>query len=298
MDLPGYEILEELGRGGMGVVYKARQVHLNRLVALKMILAGAHAGGEELARFRIEAQAAARLDHPHIVRVYDFAEHQGLSYFSMELVSGGSLLQKMAGQPWPLVTAAHLIHTLALAMHHAHQQQVVHRDLKPANVLFQRDGTPKVSDFGLAKQLDSSVDLTGTGRLLGTARYMAPEQATGNRRAIGPATDIHALGLLLYELVTGRPAFDGDTLLTTLEQVRAWIPLPPRQLRPEVPAELGALCMRCLQKDPAQRYGTAEAMAADLQTLLPGMSRQESPAPLLPAEPEAEAADRSQWWRV
>jgi serine/threonine protein kinase len=298
MQVPGYEILEELGRGGMGVVYKARQVHLERLVALKMILAGAHAGREDLARFRIEAQSAARLDHPNIVRVYDCGEHQGLPYFSMELVSGGGLSRKIGGQPWPVATTAHLIRTLALAMHHAHQRNVIHRDLKPSNVLFQRDGTPKITDFGLAKQLDSGLDLTATGRVLGTARYMAPEQAAGDIRAIGPATDVHALGVLLYELLTGRPAFAGDTLLETLEQVRSREPIQPVLIRPEVPAELGAICMRCLQKKSAHRHGTAEELAEELQGLLARTLGQGPPPPSSPAEADADRADRSQWWRL
>src|SRR5262249_50888672 len=198
MDVPGYDILEELGRGGMGVVYKARQVALDRLVALKMMLAGAHATQEETARFRIEAQAAARLDHPNIVRIYHCDEHAGLPFFSMELISGGSLALRIAGLPWHAPAAAHLVRTLALAIHHAHRHNIVHRDLKPSNVLLGADGTPKLTDFGLAKQLDSSLDLTATGRILGSARYMAPEQAEANTRAIGPATDIHALGAHLH----------------------------------------------------------------------------------------------------
>jgi serine/threonine protein kinase len=294
MTIPGYEILEELGRGGMGVVYKARQVDLDRLVALKMIRAGSHAGPEEQARFRVEAQAAARLDHPHIVRIYHFGEHQGLPYFSMELVSGGSLARKMAGQPWPLAAAVHLIQTLAQAIHHAHQQHVIHRDLKPANVLFQRDGTPRITDFGLAKQLDSSFDLTDTGRILGTARYMAPEQAAGQVRAIGPATDVHALGAILYELLTGRHVFDSSSWLEALEQVRSREPVSPTAFRPELPAELAAICLRCLLKNPAQRFCTAEELAGALQRW-----RAEEPgANASPIQTESGETDRSQWWRV
>jgi serine/threonine protein kinase len=298
MHLPGYDILEELGRGGMGIVYKARQVHLNRLVALKTILAGAHAGPEDLARFRIEAKAAARLDHPNIIRIYDFSEHQGLPYFSMELVLGGSLARKISGQPWPITAAAHLVQTLALAIHQAHQQHIIHRDLKPANVLFQRDGTPKITDFGLAKQLDGSADLTRTGQLLGTARYMAPEQAAGDSRGIGPATDVHALGLILYELLTGRPAFKGTTLLETLEQVRSGNPAPPAQVRPGIPGELGAVCLRCLQKDPRRRFGTAKELADQLQNVAAGTAGQGSLPPSVSPEPDADGLDRDQWWRA
>jgi serine/threonine protein kinase len=296
--VPGYEILEELGRGGMGVVYKARQVDLDRLVALKMILAGVHASPEELARFRVEAQAAARLDHPHIVRIYHFGEHEGLPYFSMELIQGGGLGHRTAGLPWHAPAAAHLVHTLALAIHHAHQHNVVHRDLKPSNVLLQTDGTPKITDFGLAKQLDSSLDLTDTGRILGSARYMAPEQAEGNIRAIGPATDIHALGAILYELLTGRPPFDGQTVMEALGQVRWSEPVPPRAIRPEVPAALEATCLRCLQKDPAQRYGMAEELAGALQHYLAAERGDQAFAPPPPIVSKPDEADRSQWWRT
>jgi serine/threonine protein kinase len=296
MNLPGYEILEEFGRGGMGVVYKARQVHLDRLVALKMMLGGVYAGPEEMARFRIEAQAAARLDHPHIIRVYDFGEHAGLAYFSMELVTGGTLFRKMAGRIWPLGAAARLVQTLALAIHHAHGQKVIHRDLKPGNVLFHRDGTPRITDFGLAKQLDSNHHLTDTGRILGSARYMAPEQAAGDTRAIGPSTDVHALGVILYELLTGMPAFDGATPLQTLDQVRFRDPTPPRITRPEIDSELEALCLRCLQKDPARRYAGADVLAGALDHYLAGRA---TPSPLPPStpDPSEKRPDRSEWWR-
>jgi len=297
MHLPGYELLEELGRGGMGVVYRARQVHLQRMVALKMILAGTHAGPEALARFRIEAQAAARLDHPNIVRVYDFGEYQGLPYFSMELLLAGSLDRKMSGQAWPISTAVHLVQTLALAIHHAHQHNVIHRDLKPSNVLFQRDGTAKITDFGLAKQLDGSVDLTDTGRILGSARYMAPEQAAGDIRAIGPATDVHALGAILYELLTARPAFGGNTLLEAMEQIRFAEPTRPTILRPDVPAEVETICLRCLQKNSVRRYATAEDLAGNLQSFLDSPSPDSIP-PSPSNEPNAGPVDRSQWWRM
>jgi serine/threonine protein kinase len=298
MQLPGYVILEELGRGGMGVVYKARQVHLDRLVALKTILAGIHAGQEAAARFRIEAQAAARLDHPNIVRVYDFGEHEGLAYFSMELIPGQSLVRHMGGQPWPAGAAVQLTRTLALAIHHAHEQKIIHRDLKPANVLVRNDGVPKITDFGLAKRLDSRLDLTGTGQILGSARYMAPEQAAGNLAEIGPATDVHALGATLYELLTGRPAFGGTTLLEALEQIRSSDPVPPRVIRPDVPAEVEAVCLRCLRKDPKSRYGTAKELAEELRNLRVESPGPEAAPPAVLGGDRGDGGDRAQWWRV
>jgi serine/threonine protein kinase len=263
-----------------------------------MILAGDHAAWEMLARFRIEAQSAARLDHPNIVRVYDSGEHQGLPYFSMELVLGGSLAQKMTGRPWPVPTAARLVHTLALAMHHAHQQQVIHRDLKPGNVLFHRDGTPKISDFGLAKQLDSNPDVTGPREVLGSARYMAPEQAAGDSRAVSAATDVHGLGVILYELLTGRPAFDGSTLLEVLEQIRSGAPVSPAILRPDLPTDMEAVCVRCLRKDPARRYSTAEELARSLSRVLDAQAGTPAPSPSPRAPPDGARAGRSEWWRA
>jgi serine/threonine-protein kinase len=294
MHPPGYEILGELGRGGMGVVYKARQVHLDRLAALKMILAGAHATPEDLARFGVEARAAARLDHPNIIRIYDSGECRGRPYFSMELVTGGSLAHRLIGPLWPVTAAVRLIRTLALAMHHAHQNSVVHRDLKPANVLFHHDGTPKVTDFGLAKQLDSGLHLTDTGRILGTVHYMAPEQAAGDTRSIGPATDTHALGVTLYEMLTGRPAFDGPTLLDILERIRSTTPIPPTALRPGLPTAVEAVCLRCLAKDPVQRFRTADELARSLERCLDGTLDPAEP----PIEPDSGCADCSQWWRL
>jgi serine/threonine protein kinase len=213
----------------------------------------------------------------------------------MELVPGGDLARKMAGAPWPIATAAHLLRDLALAVHHAHRQNVIHRDLNPANVLFHLDGTPRITDFGLAKQLDSDFNLTDTGRILGTARYMAPEQAAGQVRAIGPATDIHALGVILYELLTGRHVFAGSSLVETLEQVRSHEPVSPTAFRPDVPGELAGLCLRCLHKDPAQRFQTAEELAGALRPLLA-----EGPAlpPAARPQPGTGQASRSQWWRV
>jgi WD40 repeat protein len=272
-DLPavrGYEVLGVLGKGGMGVVYKARQLGLNRTVALKMILSGALAGPDALERFRREAEAVARLQHPHIVAVHEIGTHGGLPFFSLEFVAGGSLDKKLAHTPQPPREAAGLGETLARALHAAHHKGVVHRDLKPANVLLAEDGTPKVTDFGLAKQLDDDSGRTREGDVMGTPSYMAPEQASGDLRRIGPATDVYALGAILYECLTGRPPFRGATLLETLEQVRHREPVPPRLLLPKLPRDLETVCLKCLQKEPARRYATALGLADDLRRFLDG----------------------------
>jgi serine/threonine protein kinase len=268
--LPGYEIEEEVGRGGMGVVYRARQKSLNRLVALKVIRDSALAGPEHLARFRAEAEAVARLQHPNIVQVHELYEKEGQPFFAMEYVSGGSLAQYLGGKPKPPREAAELIEKLARAVHYAHQQGIIHRDLKPANVLLTPEGDPKISDFGLVKRIDINDGMTPSSAVLGTPSYMAPEQAAGNTQDIGPTTDIYALGAILYETLTGRPPFEADTLLKTLDQVRFQEPVPPTQTYPEVPAALECICLRCLQKEPARRYPSAAALAEDLQAFLEG----------------------------
>ncbi len=277
MAIPGYEVLGELGRGGMGVVYRARHARLNRVVALKMILS-AHARSEEVARFRAEAEAVARFQHPNIVQIYEVGEHQGRPFFSLELVEGGSLDRRVAGTPQPPAWAAGLVTTLASAMHVAHQRGIIHRDLKPGNVLLTADGTPKISDFGLAKQVnEQQPGQTHTGVILGTPSYMAPEQAHGRTKEVSPVTDVYALGAVLYELLTGRPPFKGATLLDTLEQVRSQEPVPPSRLQAKVPRDLETICLKCLQKEPRRRYASAAELAADLGRFLNGEPIQARP---------------------
>jgi serine/threonine protein kinase len=270
-NVAGYEILEELGRGGMGVVYKARQVRLNRVVALKMILAGAHAGQEERARFFTEAEAVARLQHPNIVQIHEIGEQGDCPFFSLEFVDGGSLAAKMAGTAQPPRDAARLVETLARTMHYAHQKGIIHRDLKPANILLTAEGLPKITDFGLAKQLDRRDQRqTGSGQVLGTPAYMAPEQAGGKPRAVGPVTDVYALGAILYELLTGQPPFRGETPIDTIMKVVGREPDPPSRLQQGIPRDLEVICLKCLRKEPDKRYESAEALADDLRRFLNG----------------------------
>ncbi|MFO0823892.1 MAG: serine/threonine-protein kinase [Gemmataceae bacterium] len=266
----GYEILCELGRGGMGVVYRARNVRLGHEVALKMILAGNTAGTQELARFQLEAVAVARLKHPGIVHLHEFGEHEGKPYFSLEFVEGGSLAGRLKAGPLPAREAALLVAKTAHAMQHAHEQGIIHRDLKPANILLTRDDQPKVADFGLAKDLSNDDGLSRTGALMGTAAYMAPEQAEGRIRDIRPTTDVYALGAILYECLTGRPPFKGTTLHETLGMVLRQDPRSPRQLTPSLPRDLETVCLRCLEKDPKKRYATAADLADDLERFLRG----------------------------
>ena len=263
----GYEILGELGRGGMGVVYKARQPGLNRAVALKMILAAEHAGAERRARFRAEGEAVARLSHPNIVQVYEVGEHGGLPYYSLEFCPGGSLAQRLDGGPLPYREAAALVRILALAVDHAHQQGILHRDLKPANVLLDGGGQPKVTDFGLAKRIEEE-GKTPSGAIVGTPGYMAPEQAGGRTKEVGRAADVYGLGALLYECLTGRPPFKAASAAETLLQVLSQEPAPPRALQPGVPRDLEVICLECLRKEPHRRYPTAGDLAADLQAFL------------------------------
>jgi ABC-type amino acid transport substrate-binding protein len=266
--IQGYEILEELGRGGMGVVYKAHQISLNRVVALKMVLAGAHASPEELARFRREAEAAAQLQHPNIVQVYEIGEQNGCPYFSLEFVDGGSLTQRLHRTPQPARSSAQLVETLARAVHAAHQHGTIHRDLKPDNVLLTSDGVVKITDFGLAKRLEAEAGQTKTGTILGTPSYMAPEQAGGKHRGVGPRADIYALGAILYELLTGSPPFGEQSPLDTLLQVLEREPARPRSLNPAVPRDLETICLKAMAKEPHQRYASAHELAEDLARFL------------------------------
>lgn len=265
-----YELLAELGRGGMGVVYKARQTSLNRLVALKLILRGRLAGETELARFRAEAEAIARLDHPGIVPIYEVGMQEDQPYFSMRYVEGDTLAKRLTEGPLPPREAAEILVQVARAIDEAHRRGVLHRDLKPANVLLDQAGRPYVTDFGLAKQLTDEASLTHTGAVLGTPSYMAPEQAAGSRGRTGPAGDVYSLGAILYAMLTGRPPFQAaspvDTVLLVLEQD----PLPPRLINAKADRDLEMIALRCLQKPPELRYASAGELADDLAAYLRG----------------------------
>jgi serine/threonine protein kinase len=276
--VPGYEIEAELGRGGMGVVYKAKQLNPPRLVALKMIRDGYLAGPEQFVRFRIEAEAAARCQHPNLMRIYEVGENAGLPYFSMELGEAGSLEKKLAGEPLPQDEAARLVRTLADAIQYAHEKKIVHRDLKPANVVLTADGRPLITDFGLAKRLDGATVVTGSRAVLGTASYMAPEQAAGEARHVGPPADIYSLGAILYELLTGKPPFRGASWEATIEQVLHDDPMLPTQLRPGVAPALENVCLKCLEKEAGHRYASARELAEDLGRYLAGESVMAAPS--------------------
>jgi len=267
-----YEILEELGRGGMGIVYKARHLKLQRLIALKMIVTGQHGGAERATRFQAEARAVARLQHPNIVQIYEIGEHEGVPYFSMEYADGVCLAARLKRSPPSDMEAARLVELLARTVHYAHGRGIVHRDLKPANILLTSDGIPKIADFGLAKFLHEDVGATTDGTLLGTPSYMAPEQAAGKVREIGPATDVYSLGAILYEMLTGRPPFRGENIRTTLRSVEEDPPESPRLFNPRVDPALESICLKCLEKNQADRYRTAEALAEDLAAFQHGES--------------------------
>jgi serine/threonine protein kinase len=265
-----YELLAELGRGGMGVVYKARQRSLDRLVALKMVLRGDLASPDDLRRFRAEAEAAARLDHPGIVPVYEVGEHAGQPFFAMKLVEGTTLAQRLAEGPISAREAATLLSTVCRAIDFAHGRGVLHRDLKPSNILIDAEGRPHVTDFGLAKRVSADQGLTRSGAVLGTPSYMAPEQAAGNRGQLGPASDVYSLGTILYAMLTGRPPFQAATPVDTVLLVLEQDPLPPRLVNPRADRDLEMVALRCLQKPPELRYPSAAAMSDDLDAFLAG----------------------------
>jgi serine/threonine-protein kinase len=267
----GYEILSVLGRGAMGVVYKARQRGLKRLVALKMILSGEHASEHDVGRFRTEAEAVARLQHANIVQIYEVGEDNGRPFFSLEYIDGTSLDRKLKGTPLKPEQSAVLLRDMAEAMAYAHAHGVIHRDLKPANILLTGDGVPKIGDFGLAKRIDEEESgLTRTGAILGTPSYMPPEQALGLATEVGPLSDVYSLGAILYEMLTGRPPFRGTGVLDTLNQLRTREPVPPSQLQAGVPRDLETICLKCLQKDRTRRYAGARELADDMKRFLAG----------------------------
>ncbi len=265
-NIPGYEIDSVLGRGGMGVVYRAKQLRLNRFVALKMLLAGSHASQAELYRFGREAEAIAGLRHPHVVQIYDIGDVDGRPYYTMELVEGGTLADKLVGVPIPVGEAAEQVAVLARAVQAAHDGGVVHRDLKPANILLTEDGTLKIGDFGLARFIDSEASFTQTGARMGTPNYMAPEQVIGLE--VGPSVDIYALGTLLYEMLTGKLPFRGESISETERRLVSEEPVPPSVLNVKVPRDLETICLKCLQKEPRKRYSTAGELADDLKRFL------------------------------
>lgn len=278
--IPGYDIVGELGRGGMGVVHKAWHTPTKRFVALKMILANGEESEANRRRFRIEAEAATRLSHPNIVQAYEVGEFNGHPFVSLEFCSGANLANKLAGNPMLPQTAAHLLEKLARAVEFAHAQKIIHRDLKPANILLTSEGEPKISDFGLAKRLDSTTTHTRRGIVVGTPSYMPPEQTFGTGPAIGPTADIYALGAILYECLTGRPPFKSATPGDTLDQVKNQPPVPPRLLNATVPTELDTICLKCLRKVPDERYASAGQLADDIRRYLAGqpiLAKPESP---------------------
>jgi len=289
--IPGYTILRELGRGGMGIVYQARHLKLNRLVALKMVRFGPNAPAKELLRIRQEAEAVAQLHHPNIVQIYDIGDTGGLPYLALEYVAGGSLLQHLRGDPQPAYPAARLIETIARAVQFAHEHGIVHRDLKPANILLAAGNAspteakeygplatvPKIADFGLAKRLDDQANSADGGELAGTPSYMAPEQAASRGQPVGPGADIYALGAILYETLTGRPPFKGPTALDTVLQVLNDEPVPPAHLRPNLPRDLETICLKCLAKDARRRYASAADLAEDLRRFRHGAPIQARP---------------------
>jgi tRNA A-37 threonylcarbamoyl transferase component Bud32 len=266
--IPGYEVEAILGRGGMGIVYKARHLGLNRTIALKMLVSGAYASRLERARFLREAQAVASLRHPAVVQVHDVGEVEGRPFLTMEFVEGKTLADDLAGTPQPAARAAAMLATLADAIESAHRSGIIHRDLKPANILLSADGDPKISDFGLARHFEGEDALTVSGARVGTPSYMSPEQVFGRAGTVGPAADIYALGAILYEMLTGRPPFRGESAAETERQLIAQDPVPPSRLNARVPRDVETICLKCLEKEPGKRYPTAASLAADLGRFL------------------------------
>jgi serine/threonine-protein kinase len=273
-----YEILDELGRGAMGVVFRARQVPLDRIVALKMILAGSYASTLEKDRFWAEARAVAQVKHPHVVQILEYGEAEGRPFFSQEYIEGGTLAALCGGKPLAPRRAAELLEMLALGVQAVHDRGVVHRDLKPQNVLMTADGLPKIADFGLARQTDAVTVWTKSTDVLGTPNYMAPEQAAGKARAVGPAADVYALGAILYYLLTGRPPFTGATMEEILRRVQNDDPVPPRRRQRNVPQPLETICLKCLAKDPRKRYTSGRELAERLRLFLDGKPIPDRPA--------------------
>ena len=263
-----YELLGEIARGGMGVVYRARQLSLNRIVALKVVLHGPFSSPDFVRRFRNEAQVIATLRHPNIVAIHEIGEHQGSHFISLEYVEGKSFAELTRERPLPAARAAGYLKTIAEAVEHAHRRGVLHRDLKPSNVLLDIFDQPRVTDFGLAKLIDQDGELTATGQVLGSPHYMPPEHAAGRLSDSTARSDVYSLGAILYELLTGRPPFQGESLQAILTQSQTAEPVPPRRLNPDVPVDLQTICLKCLQKEPGRRYVSAQDLADDLGCFL------------------------------
>ena len=264
-ELGDYELLEEVGRGGQGVVFRARQKSLNRTVALKVISLGQWASEAHLKRFRREAEAAASLDHPGIVPIHEVGERDGSCYFSMKFIEGGQLDEVVRRKPMSIRQAAELIAKVARTVHYAHEHGILHRDIKPGNILLDKNGEPHLTDFGLARLLDTQSSVTRTIDVLGTPSYMAPEQAAGETTKLSKATDVYGLGAVLYQLLTGQPPFAGGTTYETIRLLRDTEPRPPRLLNPKIDRDLSTICLKCLEKDPQRRYSSALALAEDLE---------------------------------
>ncbi len=273
----GYELLEEIGRGGMGVVYRARQIRLNRMVAVKMILSGRLASSDDLKRFHAEAQAAGKLRHPGIVSIHQVIESEGSHFYSMDYIAGDTLAEALREGPLPAERAATHLKAIAEAVQYAHEHGIYHRDLKPANVLVDAAGRPHITDFGLAKQVDGGAGLTLPGAAVGTPSYMPPEYATGKEVEVTPTGDIYSLGAVLYEMLTGQPPFKADTPLDTMYRVIHHRPKLPRLIHAEVDRDLESICMKCLQKDPRRRYQTAQEVVEESSRSLSGVPIQANP---------------------